>query len=362
MVVKYHVPNKPFIFNKWVILTLALLLSFFTVISINTVSFSRLDNLNTLVFFEHSHLRSKNNHSSPSNTATKYSIMSNHIPDHVELAVSTLVLNQGMYLREWIEFHKLMGFQLFLIFDDNSTDNTVEVLREYITGGVVLLVHAKTSFASSCSVIRRDPNVHHIQSSCQKTVFNYALNLFRGKVKWAGNFDVDEFLWTTNAAITPSWMPLPELLNSRYAEYDAIDIISIVFGTSNLSVPDDRLVVSKLTHRALAGKYPRFTPYDGNRFGRKALYRPDRIWYVDIHSAKCFIFCHTAYVYPLADDLQMNHYQYKSFAEMEAKAIVNVNPPLKFNPEKEALLNEVEDLRIQFIIPKLMERLKNKLA
>ncbi len=46
------------------------------------------------------------------------------IPKHLTLAVTTLVLNQGKYLCEWIEIQKLMGFQLFIIFDDNSTDNT----------------------------------------------------------------------------------------------------------------------------------------------------------------------------------------------------------------------------------------------
>ena len=46
--------------------------------------------------------------------------------------MATLLLNQARYLREWIEFHRLMGVQLFLIFDHGSTDGTQRLLQEYV--------------------------------------------------------------------------------------------------------------------------------------------------------------------------------------------------------------------------------------
>ena len=95
-------------------------------------------------------------------------------------AVATLVLNQGRYLREWIEFHSLMGVGLFVIFDDNSTDATASVVRKYVEAGTVHLVHAKASF-DECVGHR---STSHFQGPCQTAVFNFALSQLRGKVVW----------------------------------------------------------------------------------------------------------------------------------------------------------------------------------
>ena len=44
------------------------------------------------------------------------------------LGVCTRLRNEGRYLREWIEFHRLVGVSAFYIFDDGSTDDTAAVL------------------------------------------------------------------------------------------------------------------------------------------------------------------------------------------------------------------------------------------
>ena len=307
---------------------------------------------------------SNNNNNNNSNSSSSSSSSSSGL---VQLAVVTLVLNQGMYLREWIEFHRLMGVQLFVIFDDNSTDNTVGVLEHYISSGVVILVHAKRSF-TMCA--ERDPsNVWHLQYLCQNAVFNYALSQLRGKVVWMCNFDVDEFLWTPEGGA-----PLSLLLRTTYAGYDKIDITSIVFGTNNISHPIttttttttttiDALVIDAYTRRALAGPYPRFTPYDGDRFGHKSLYRPGSVDGVGVHDAGCSSSssssgsCVVAKISPLSSDIRMNHYQYKSRAEQRLKSVLNGNPTIDINPEKESVMNEVEDTSIRYIIPALVQQL-----
>jgi hypothetical protein len=268
-----------------------------------------------------------------------------------QLAVTTLVFNQGLYLREWIEFHKLMGIQLFVVFDDNSTDNTVDVLEPYIYSGVVILVHAKKSF-SMCA--ERDPSkIWHLHDACQNAVFNYALVQLRGKVGWMCNFDVDEFLWTPENGVS-----LSLLLRTTYYGYDKIDVVSMVFGTNNISQPVvDRLVIDTYTRRALAVPLPLFTPYDGDRFGHKSLYRPTMIHSLGVHDAVCDFYCKVAVISPLASDIRMNHYQYKSRAEQHLKSILNGNPTLDINPEKELVMNEVEDTSIRYIIPVLVQQL-----
>jgi hypothetical protein len=169
------------------------------------------------------------------------------------------------------------GLNLFIVFDENSTDQTVQAIMPYNKTGLVILVYARHSFAA-CA--RRDPSrKQHLQFPCQRTVFNYAVRQFAGKTvtEWMVNFDVDEFIWS------PS-MTVRSLQSSMYAGYDRMSIIGSVFGTSNRSEPSMDPVTSVYTHMARAE--PPY--YGGTRFGHKDLYRPDKVLSVDVHRAKCW--------------------------------------------------------------------------
>ena len=48
------------------------------------------------------------------------------------LSLCAIVKNEAPYLPEWIEFYKLVGVEKFYIYDNDSTDNTKEVLKPYI--------------------------------------------------------------------------------------------------------------------------------------------------------------------------------------------------------------------------------------
>jgi hypothetical protein len=273
----------------------------------------------------------------PDGSRTLHSNLSSRIPHGLTLAVTTLVLNQARYLREWIAFHRLMGFQLFILFDDNSTDDTAQVLLPYIRTRVVILVHARESFGA-CA--RGDHHGSHQQARCQRTVFEYARSQLLHRTLWMGNFDVDEFIWTPRDA-----KRLPRLLQSTYAGYDRVAIRGTVFGDNNHSVPSPLPVIQAYTRRGTTDP-----PYDGNfRFGRKELYRPAGVAGVAIHNAWCWL-CSEATVLPLAGDLRMNHYQIKSLAEQRAKAELNGNPMISFDPYMNSELNSVEDTDILYVL------------
>ena len=48
------------------------------------------------------------------------------------VAACARVRNEGPYLREWLEFHRLVGVTAFYVFDDASTDDTRAVLAPYV--------------------------------------------------------------------------------------------------------------------------------------------------------------------------------------------------------------------------------------
>ncbi len=89
-------------------------------------------------------------------------------PTKPKLAVATLVKNQSFYLVEWIEFHSMLGFDLFIIYDHGSRDNTVEVLKKYIESGLVLYYNSKSPL--SCRMWR-SPRKTHSSRMPKKSIY-----------------------------------------------------------------------------------------------------------------------------------------------------------------------------------------------
>ena len=57
-----------------------------------------------------------------------------------ELTIAAIMKNEGPYLREWIEYHKLVGVEKFYLYNNGSTDDTVEILAPYVKSGLVELI------------------------------------------------------------------------------------------------------------------------------------------------------------------------------------------------------------------------------
>lgn len=53
------------------------------------------------------------------------------------LAMCAIAKNEGPYLQEWIEYHRIQGVEKFYLYDNESDDNTREVLQPYVDKGLV---------------------------------------------------------------------------------------------------------------------------------------------------------------------------------------------------------------------------------
>jgi len=56
------------------------------------------------------------------------------------LAITALFYNEARYLKEFIEFHQLVGVSRFYFLNDQSSDNYLQVLRPYRESGLVRLI------------------------------------------------------------------------------------------------------------------------------------------------------------------------------------------------------------------------------
>lgn len=103
-----------------------------------------------------------------------------------ELAVCAIFQNEADYLKEWIEFHKLVGIQHFYLYNHLSQDHFREVLFPYIESGEVELFDWEDHYNSK-------GNVHWPLT--QTSAYNHAVQLAKKRVKWLAIIDIDEFLF-----------------------------------------------------------------------------------------------------------------------------------------------------------------------
>ncbi len=155
-----------------------------------------------------------------------YPFKYNRIPDApvFQLSVCAIVKNEGRDIAEWIAFHILQGVEHFFIFDNGSTDDTVEQIRRFPDSLVTLIDWP----------IRPG----------QQAAYMYAVSSFREYSQWMAFIDADEFLFS------PKGEDLRIAL-SFYLSYSAVVVHWVSYGTGGIKSRDcNELVIQAFTRRA----------------------------------------------------------------------------------------------------------------
>ena len=99
------------------------------------------------------------------------------------IALASMFQNEAPYLKEWIEYHRLIGVSHFYLWSNQSQDDYLQVLAPYIEEGVVELFEAPETIASIGA-----------QMGTQAKYMNQALLLAEGNYEWLIMIDSDEFV------------------------------------------------------------------------------------------------------------------------------------------------------------------------
>lgn len=103
------------------------------------------------------------------------------------LTVSAVARNEGRYFKEWIDYHRLVGVEKFYIFDNESTDNTFEILKPYIDAGVV--------------------EYHYVRGEGVQNRVNYAaVRRAAAEAHWLAVIDLDEFIMPVKDCTIPDFL------------------------------------------------------------------------------------------------------------------------------------------------------------
>lgn len=137
------------------------------------------------------------------------------------VAICCIVKNEAPYIKEWIEFHLLVGASMFFIYDNESTDNLKEILKPYIEDGIVIYAYVKGT-------------------AMQFPVYNDCIANYKNCCDWIAFIDADEFLMPVRND------SLSEILDD-FKTYAGIGINWVVFDSNGHDKKPDGLVIENYT-------------------------------------------------------------------------------------------------------------------
>ena len=257
-----------------------------------------------------------------------------------ELTACMKFKNAARYLPEWIEFHRLVGFEHFYLYNNNSTDNYSDALATYRKDKIVTLYEWPYTPASPKADEHCIANHQH-------------------EARWIAFLDDDEFLF-------PSRRESVLKILRKYQGYPALAVHWFMFGSSGHVSRPDGLVLENYLLRG-----------DGVNPIVKSIVNPRRVrsWASPHHwrYKNGHIACDengwpvtTSQSIPAtANLLRINHYWSKSLEDGENKIArgaadhFGIDKPRSMEVwhEFDRLLNKVEDREILRFVPELKRRL-----
>lgn len=266
------------------------------------------------------------------------------------LCICAFFKNEAPFLREWIEFHRLVGVERFILYNNDSIDSFAEVLAPYVEKEIVECLDWPNEAGEANWL------------NAQRRAYNHCVKKCEGKTEWLALIDIDEFL-----------VPVahPDLLSflSQFEDQPSVGGIKVnwqLYGTSGLKkVPEGQLLIEALTWKA-PWDYRAPVGLDNRRF--KSIVRPHAVDTYHIHFASLKPGFTSAFSRAFLNEepidieqIRINHYWSRTedyFSE------VKIDRRLEFCPlkreqliERLADLNQVEDRIMMRFIPLLREQM-----
>lgn len=110
-------------------------------------------------------------------------------PDRKPFALVAIVKNEAAYIGDWMRFHALAGVKDFIIYDNQSSDETVSILNSFASLNVTIVPWVMNTSAHKPKMILP----RQILAYC------HAISTFGGSYHRMGFIDADEFLVPGNA-------------------------------------------------------------------------------------------------------------------------------------------------------------------
>lgn len=158
------------------------------------------------------------------------------------LSVCAIFKNEAPWLKEWIEYHKLVGVEHFYLYNNGSEDNYQEVLRPYVAANEVTLIEWPDQ--------KKDQWEKKIWAwvyTTQVSAYEHAFNIAKNSSKWIAAIDVDEFIVPVKAD------RITQVLEKYEKHFPGVEINWSIYGTSGLDeIPAHSLMIELLHKKAFS--------------------------------------------------------------------------------------------------------------
>ena len=250
------------------------------------------------------------------------------------VSILATIKNEAPYIKEWIEYHRMIGVDRFYIYDNDSTDNIKEVLKDYIKSGIVIY-----NFFSGIGK--------------QLDIYEDGINRYGANTFWMAIIDLDEFIVPAKSYDIITFL-------KDYEQYPAIAVNWIQFDGNNHIKKPEGLVIENYK-RAFLPEHPL------NQI-TKSIVQPKYVYeYLDAHHFQYTngMAVNENFEYSTGRDMpnsinkiRINHYATKSLEEYKQKINKKDNDGITKN---DMSIYKAEPSYIDNIMDKYIDDLKKRL-
>lgn len=216
--------------------------------------------------------------------------------------IGAIAKDEDPFLREWVQYHFLIGFEHIVIYDNNSKNLISKTLKEYVDAHLVTVIDFP------------------YQESQQLSAYYHCIKTWKTKTRWLAFIDIDEFI-------------LPLVDNDirdfldRYTDYPGIALHWMTFSSNgHLKRPKEGVLKS---YTASLGLQETIKSIVQPRFVTKPL-SPHHFAYshgLCVNEEKIAVPDHASY--PVGNMIRINHYYYRSQQDFEEKIVRGLATKIK---------------------------------
>lgn len=262
------------------------------------------------------------------------------------LSVCSIFKNEEKYLKEWIEYHLMIGVDHFYLYNVESKDNYVQVLKPYITKDIVTLVEWPN--------LSKKPNEDDsilMLSTLIPAYENAAKYLAYDNTNWLVFVNIDEFL------VPPGQSKITDILN-KYNDYPAVILPSEYYDASEFYFAKRKKLIIENTELSL----PPVIALE--KTIEKTIFKPKRTQGFTWPPYK-FEFNDNQFAYTLkSEELRINHYTNKKigyFNPTKNKDRLSIDTRQLAQGEKKMLLERYlitdEEQSIMRFLPEMRKKM-----
>lgn len=138
------------------------------------------------------------------------------------ISLCLIFKNEAPFLKEWIDYHLTIGIDHFYLYNNNSEDDFLPAIKQYIDEGIVSLIEWP-------------------EQNSQFKAYKDCYDRFRNESNWISFLDADEFLCPKYESDINKWL-------LRFDKYHAVNIQWLMFCTGGQIKHDDEQNVIEQYH------------------------------------------------------------------------------------------------------------------